>query len=331
MIPNTQNSKVATDPNTSDSINESMAEHKISFVLPFGARMEGVLTLEGGALIYGDFIGDIYSKFGSLIIKKGGRFQGAAEADSIYIEGHVSSQLDNPDKSRLIARKKIIGFSSARIDANVFSDTFETTKAKVWGAIKTLAEGNAQRQRNKAIPRSTSNSLMNPVVASAVAAAGEISISIREHNIGFILTAQDIFEGKLLLPCGALIHGQLFGDIFCESGSLVVSKFGYFRGIAEADLIYVEGVVATLKGIKRKSVLIARKMIAGSSNAKINADIFSQTFTIHKSTVKGTMRTFEESGRVRSSNQATQTNETQPKAAEKPTLASLQAKLARIK
>lgn len=132
---------------------------------------------------------------------------------------------------------------------------------------------------------------------------GEISLSLREHNIGFTLPFGARMEGRLLLPCGALIYGDFVGDIFCESGSVVIKKGGRFRGMMEANMIYVEGEVSSLDE-RRRSTLIARKMIAGSSSAKINADIYSQTFAMHKAKVWGALHSLEESANARKANRA---------------------------
>lgn len=134
-------------------ISLSLREHGISFVLPFGARMEGRLLLPGGALIFGDFIGDIFCESGSVVIKQGGRFRGMVEADRIYVEGEVSSVDDDKRRSTLIARKMIAGSSTSRINANIFSQAFSLHKAKVWGALRTLEEAGPYRKNNRAIDK----------------------------------------------------------------------------------------------------------------------------------------------------------------------------------
>ena len=132
----------------------------------------------------------------------------------------------------------------------------------------------------------------------------EIILSLKDHNIGFVLPFGSRMEGRLLLAGGALIFGDFVGDIFCESGSVIIKKGGRFRGIIEADRIYVEGEVSSINGEKMRSTLIARKMIAGSSNSQINANIFSESFSLHKAKVWGALRTLEESGQYRKKNTA---------------------------
>lgn len=132
----------------------------------------------------------------------------------------------------------------------------------------------------------------------------EITLSLKEHNIGFVLPFGSRMEGRLLLAGGALIFGDFVGDIFCESGSVIIKKGGRFRGIIEADRIYVEGEVSSIDGEKMRSTLIARNMIAGSSSSQINANIFSESFSLHRAKVWGALRTLEESGQYRKKNRA---------------------------
>jgi len=132
----------------------------------------------------------------------------------------------------------------------------------------------------------------------------QISLSLREHNIGYILPHGAKADGRLLLPCGALIHGDFIGDIFCESGSVIIKEGARFRGMVEADIIYVEGEVSSIAGVGNRSTLIGRQMVAASSVARINADIFSQSFALHKAKVWGTLRTLEEAEQRRQGNRA---------------------------
>lgn len=144
----------------------------------------------------------------------------------------------------------------------------------------------------------------NDAAAGAGSVGTEISLSIREHNICFTVPFGARFEGRLLLPGGALIYGDVVGDIFCESGSIIIHKGGRFRGMAEADRIYIEGEVSSLEDEKRRSALVGRKMVAGSSNARINADIYSMSFSLHRSKVWGTLKTLEEANIARQKNRA---------------------------
>lgn len=137
-------------PQGDDVISLDLADHEIAFVLPVGARMQGRLQLPGGALILGEFVGEILCLRGSLIIKAGARTRLIGEAERVYVEGDVASlSLDanvtdtdqGPARSVLIGRQIVAAASSARCNADLYSAQFAVTKgAKVWGRMLTIEE-----------------------------------------------------------------------------------------------------------------------------------------------------------------------------------------------
>ena len=146
FVQSTGKSKAISD------ISLSLRDHHIAFTLPFGSKMDGRLMLPCGALIFGDFSGDIFCESGSVIIKHGARFTGVLEADNIYIEGEVAP-LDEENHSILIGRNLVAGFANARISANIFSPAFDLHKAKIWGQLRTLEEAASIRNTNRAQPK----------------------------------------------------------------------------------------------------------------------------------------------------------------------------------
>ena len=102
----------------------------------------------------------------------------------------------------------------------------------------------------------------------------------------------------MVLPHGALICGEFIGDILCERGTVIITKGARIRGRVEADRIYVEGEVSS--GSKTRSILMGRQLIAGGSTAKINADLFSRLFALHKCQgMWGRCQSFEEAEAAR--------------------------------
>lgn len=82
------------DPLSLRTMELSMRDHHICFVVPAGAKIDAfVLDLPGGMLVLGALRGKVNCAMGSIIIAKGGEFQGSAEATDIFIEGKVTSQL----------------------------------------------------------------------------------------------------------------------------------------------------------------------------------------------------------------------------------------------
>lgn len=124
---------------------------------------------------------------------------------------------------------------------------------------------------------------------------GQIKLSLQEHNVGMILPAGGRIEGRMSLPTGALIAGDFIGDILCETGSVIIAAKARFRGTIEADRIYIEGEVSSSS--ERRSMLIGRQLIAGSSFARINADLYAKTFALHKAKVWGCLHALEDLNR----------------------------------
>lgn len=123
-----------------------------------------------------------------------------------------------------------------------------------------------------------------------------LNLNLREHNIGFYLPPGAHLEGRLRCPTGALIAGTFIGELLVESGSLIITGSAGFRGIAEADRVYVEGRVASAKAAKgaSRSILIGRRLIAASADSEIDADLFAPTFTTTRAKIWGRMHSLEE-------------------------------------
>jgi hypothetical protein len=143
----------------------------------------------------------------------------------------------------------------------------------------------------------------DPLLPSSGVPSREISLSLREHNVSFVLPAGAKMEGNLVTPGGVMIYGELVGDVFCESGSFIVMPGAAYRGIAEADCVYVSGTVASSAGRKR-SALVSRNLLAASKDAQIDADLFAQSFALHKARVWGQLHALDEAAHHREGNQA---------------------------
>lgn len=126
---------------------------------------------------------------------------------------------------------------------------------------------------------------------------GQITLSLREHEIGFLLPQHSHQEGRMVLQHGALICGDFIGDVLCERGSVIIAKGARFRGRIEAERVYVEGEISSSK--KTRSIVIGRQLIAGGAAAKINADLYSRLFAIHKAKIWGQLQSFEEAEAAR--------------------------------
>jgi cytoskeletal protein CcmA (bactofilin family) len=116
-----------------------------------------------------------------------------------------------------------------------------------------------------------------------------IQVDLREHGIMFVLPANGKITGDIELPGGALIQGVVFGKVTCARGSLILAPGSKFSGHAEADKIYVGGTVCVNDG--KFSSLVARLLMAISSEAVVHADISSRTFAINSKNVYGSMKT----------------------------------------
>lgn len=101
------------DPLSIRSMELSMREHHICFVVPAGAKIDAyTLDLPGGVLILGALRGKVNCAVGSMIIAKGGEFQGSAEASDIFIEGKVTSQGGNNPTGGEMTKLKARGIAT---------------------------------------------------------------------------------------------------------------------------------------------------------------------------------------------------------------------------
>ena len=93
------------------SVELSLREKQICFVVPAGARIDAfTMDLPGGMLVLGALRGKVTCAVGSIIIAKGGEFQGYAEAEDIYIEGKVTSPTVAPgvEMTKMKARGRVM-------------------------------------------------------------------------------------------------------------------------------------------------------------------------------------------------------------------------------
>lgn len=111
--------------------------------------------------------------------------------------------------------------------------------------------------------------------------SASLEIDLKSHGVCWILPlGGELTTGLLDLPGGALIQGKFNGRIVCKSGSLIVAESGTFAGQAEAERIYVDGLVqAGSEG--QLSSLLGRQLVAISDKARGEADLMSQAFAIH--------------------------------------------------
>lgn len=129
--------------------------------------------------------------------------------------------------------------------------------------------------------------------AQAASASDTLSLSIREHDVGFFLPPRAVLNNsRLELPHGALLCGSFDGDLICEAGSVIITKDCRFCGSIEADRIYIEGDVASVR--ERRSLLIGRVLVAAGATARINADLKSRNFAVHKAKIWGRLLSWEE-------------------------------------
>lgn len=88
-----------------------LESHRICMVIPAGSTVDAnTLNLPGGLLILGALRGKVYCASGSVIIAKGGEFQGIVEACDIVIEGKVTSSLDSVGKPQPLSTVKARGY-----------------------------------------------------------------------------------------------------------------------------------------------------------------------------------------------------------------------------
>lgn len=125
------------------TLSKNFQDNQICFVVPAGAKIDAIsLDLPGGMLILGALRGKVTCATGSILIAKGGVFQGSAEAVDIYIEGRVSSPADGP-RTKLKAR-------------GVVKETGEGVKSISGGVIAFSVHANVHAQmlaRSYHVPR----------------------------------------------------------------------------------------------------------------------------------------------------------------------------------
>jgi cytoskeletal protein CcmA (bactofilin family) len=136
------------------------------------------------------------------------------------------------------------------------------------------------------------NQASAPSAREGKTASSALTLSLQEHHIGFFVPPEATLEGAIDLKFGALIYGTVIGDITCSAGSVVILAGGRVCGNIIADRVYVEGEVASPKG--GRSTIQAHLLLAASSASKINADIRSRAFAIHKAKIWGRMEQIED-------------------------------------
>lgn len=134
----------APRPSTSappETLNISLHEHGIGFFVPPGMVLHvTTCNLPQGALIEGEFVGDLVSEAGSVVIGAGASVYGSITADRIYIEGTVGSR--RGQRSDLMGRAMIAAGAQARVNADMRSRAWSLhTGAQIWGSVSTIDEG----------------------------------------------------------------------------------------------------------------------------------------------------------------------------------------------
>jgi hypothetical protein len=109
---------------------------------------------------------------------------------------------------------------------------------------------------------------------------GDLVLDLRDHEICWVLPPGSALTGTLDIPGGALVQGTFVGRLRCARGSLVVAADGEFTGEADADRIYVDGTIRSIrKG--EPSVLRGQQLVAISEHARGQAELISRAFAIH--------------------------------------------------
>jgi len=124
-----------------ETLSLSLHEHGIGFFLPPGAVLHASeFTLAYGALIEGEFVGDLICEAGSVVIGASGRHYGSITADRIYIEGTVGSL--RGQRSALMGRALIAVSAGSRINADMRSRAWSLHPgAHLWGTVSTIEDG----------------------------------------------------------------------------------------------------------------------------------------------------------------------------------------------
>lgn len=128
----------------------------------------------------------------------------------------------------------------------------------------------------------------NKVVTPLSAPTGQLNLQLREHGIIFFWPPGGVLEcQELTLPGGALISGEVRGNIRCASGSVLISKGAKVVGDVDADKIYIEGMVGSTEA--RMSELRGRYLLAVSATANVIANLWSRSYAIHGGSIFGTL------------------------------------------
>lgn len=124
----------------SDAIHLALQDHCVGFLLPaHGVLHSGRFTLACGALIEGEFVGDLQCMTGSIIIGANARVYGSLTAERLYIEGTVGSRQGL--RSLLTGHSLIAASAASRINADLRSRSWSLhTGAKIWGELRTIGE-----------------------------------------------------------------------------------------------------------------------------------------------------------------------------------------------
>jgi hypothetical protein len=139
--------QAAAPDSSADTLELSLVEHGIGFVLPPGSTLSSAkLDLPHGAIISGTFRGDITCESGSVIIPRGGVVVGSITADCVYIEGSIGSRGTASDGGRSVVtgRLLIAASSHARINADLQSRAFAMHQPQLWGRFLTIVDGPAR-------------------------------------------------------------------------------------------------------------------------------------------------------------------------------------------
>lgn len=130
---------------------------------------------------------------------------------------------------------------------------------------------------------------------SAFDAVAEMKLTLVDHDIACVISPGDSVQGNLMLSRGALIQGEVVGDISCAKGSVIVTASGVVRGSITADRIYVEGSVGSAFEGQSPPRLVAPEIILVSSTAQVQADLYSNAFSIHSTQLQGQVGAYQDS------------------------------------
>lgn len=120
-------------------IQVELKEKNVVWVLPAGGECRSAsVQLPGGALIFGHFSGTLICASGAIILAPGSSFSGYAEADEIFVTGHVTKTPDEKTTS-LLGRRSISVSAEAVVEADLTSRMLHLDKNKNFtGKVHTL-------------------------------------------------------------------------------------------------------------------------------------------------------------------------------------------------